>query len=59
MLAPSPSQTLKIQNTRRQKLLRDAELARQGAELHAPATVDHEAGAQALADYIAGLRQVL
>ena len=47
------------QNTRRQKLLRDAELARQGAELHAPATGDHEAGAQALADYIAGLRQVL
>ena len=47
------------QNTRRQKLLRDAELARQGAELHAPATVDYEAGAQALADYIAGLRQVL
>ena len=47
------------QNTRRQKLLRDAELARQGAELHAPATVDYEAGAQALADYIAGLRQAL
>ena len=47
------------QNTRRQKLLRDAELARQGAELHAPATVDNEAGAQALADYIEGLRQVL
>ena len=47
------------QNTRRQKLLRDAELARQGAELHAPATVDYEAGAQALADYLAGLRQVL
>ncbi|MDE2788842.1 MAG: AAA family ATPase [Paracoccaceae bacterium] len=47
------------QNTKRQKLLRDAELARQGAELHAPVTVDYEAGAQALADYIAGLRQVL
>ena len=47
------------QYTRRQKLLQDAELARQGAELHAPATVDYEAGAQALADYIAGLRQVL
>ena len=47
------------QNTRRQKLLWDAERARQGAELHAPATVDLEAGAQALADYIAGLRQVL
>ena len=47
------------QYTRRQKLLRDAELARQGAELHAPATVDYEAGAKALADYIEGLRQVL
>ena len=47
------------QYTKRQKLLRDADLARQGAELHAPATVDYEAGAQALADYIEGLRQVL
>ena len=47
------------QFAKRQKLLRDAELARQGAELHAPATVDYEAGAQALADYIEGLRQVL
>lgn len=47
------------QYTRRQKLLREAELARQGAELHAPATADYEAGAQALADYIEGLRQVL
>ena len=47
------------QSAKRQKLLQDAELARQGAELHAPATADHEAGAQALADYIGGLRQVL
>ena len=47
------------QCAKRQKLLRDAELARQGAELHAPATTDHEAGAQALADYIGGLRQIL
>ena len=47
------------QNTKRQRLLRDAELARQGAELHAPATVDYEAGAQRLGDYIKGLRQVL
>ena len=47
------------QYSRRQKLLRDAELARQGAELHAPATVDYEAGAKALADYIEGLQQVL
>ena len=43
----------------RQRLLQEAELARQGAELHAPATNDYEAGAQALADYIEGLRQVL
>ena len=47
------------QSARRQKLLQDAELARQGAELHAPATADYEAGAQALADYIGGLQQVL
>ena len=47
------------QSAKRQKLLQDAELARQGAELHAPATTDYEAGAQALADYIGGLRQVL
>ena len=47
------------QCARRQKLLRDAELARQGAELHAPATADYKAGAQALVDYIGGLRQVL
>ena len=47
------------QSAKRQKLLRDAELARQGAELHSPATADYEAGAQALADYIGGLWQVL
>ena len=47
------------QYSRRQSLLQDAELSRQGAELHAPATVDYEAGAKALADYIGGLRQVL
>ena len=47
------------QYAKRQKLLGDADLARQGAELHAPATDDYEAGAQALADYIGGLRQVL
>ena len=47
------------QYAKRQRLLQEAELARQGAELHAPATNDYEAGAQALADYIEGLRQVL
>jgi len=47
------------QYTRRQKLLQTAELARQEAELHAPATDDHDAGAQALSDYIEGLRKIL
>lgn len=47
------------QYAKRQKLLRDAGLARQEAELYAPATDDYEAGAPALADYIEGLRQVL
>ncbi|MCR9193753.1 MAG: AAA family ATPase [Hyphomonas sp.] len=47
------------QYTRRLKLLQTAELARQEAELHAPATDDHGAGAQALSDYTDGLRQLL
>ena len=47
------------QYTRRQKLLQTAELARQEAELHAPATGDHDAGAQALSDYIEGFRKIL
>ena len=47
------------QSAKRRQLLQDAELARQGVELHAPATADYEAGAQAFADYIGGLRQVL
>ncbi len=47
------------QYAKRQKLLQAAELARQEAELHAPATDNYEAGAQALADYVEGLRQVL
>ena len=47
------------QYAKRQKLLRDGDLASQEAELYAPATDDYEAGAQALADYIEGLRQVL
>ena len=47
------------QYTRREKLLQTAELARQEAELHAPATDDHGAGAQALSDYIDALRQIL
>ena len=47
------------QYTGRQKLLQTAELARQEAELHAPATDDHDAGAQALSGYIEGLRKIL
>jgi energy-coupling factor transporter ATP-binding protein EcfA2 len=47
------------QHARRQKLLQEAELARQEAELHAPVTHEREAGAQALADCIEGLRQIL
>ena len=47
------------QHTRRQKLLQTAELARQEAELHAPATDDHDAGAQALSDYIEDIRKIL
>jgi DNA repair exonuclease SbcCD ATPase subunit len=47
------------QYTARQGLLQEAELARQEAELHAPATEDHDSGAQALADYIAGMRIIV
>ena len=47
------------QYTQRQKLLQTAELARQEAELHAPATDDHDAGAQPLSDYIEGFRKIL
>lgn len=47
------------QLAKREKLSRDAELARQEAELHAPATDAYEAGAEPLADYIAGLKAVL
>jgi DNA repair exonuclease SbcCD ATPase subunit len=47
------------QYAKRQKLLQEAKFARQEADLYAPATADHDAGAQALTDYIEGLRQVL
>ena len=36
----------------KERLLRDADLARKEAELHSPATDDHGAGAQALGNYI-------
>ncbi|MBN1830092.1 MAG: AAA family ATPase [Deltaproteobacteria bacterium] len=47
------------QFAKREKLLRDAELARQEAALHAPATEDYDAGAEPLADHIAGLKTIL
>ena len=47
------------QYAKRLKLLEQATLARQEADLHAPATDDYEAGAQPLADYIEGLRDIL
>lgn len=47
------------QLARRETLLRDAELAKQEAELHAPATDDYDAGAEPLADHIAGLKTIL
>ena len=47
------------QHVRRQKLVQQAELARQEAELHAPASEDIEAGARALGDYIETLREIL
>ena len=47
------------QFSNREKLFREAELARQEAELHAPATDDYSAGAEPLADHIAGLKVIL
>lgn len=47
------------QHAKREKLLRDTELARQEATLHAPATDDYDAGAAPLADHIAGLKAIL
>ena len=47
------------QLSKRQRQLQDAELARQEAELHAPATDDYDAGAEPLEDYIEGLKAIL
>ena len=44
---------------RRHKLQQTAEFARQEVELHAPATDDHDAGPQALSDYIEGFQKSL
>ena len=43
----------------KERLLRDADLARKEAELHSPATDDHGAGAQALGNYIESLSLIL
>ena len=56
---PKSATEAEDQCAKRRELLGDAELARQMVELHAPATNDYQAGAQALADYIEGLRQAL
>ena len=47
------------QYAQRHKLRQKAELARQEVELHAPATDDHDAGAQGLSDYVEGFRKIL
>ena len=47
------------QLAKREKRLREAQLARQEAELHAPKRDDYGAGAQPLADHIAGLKTTL
>ncbi|MEO0820606.1 MAG: AAA family ATPase [Pseudomonadota bacterium] len=47
------------QHRKRQKLVQDGELTRQEAALHAPATDDHDAGAEALAGYIESLQLIL
>lgn len=44
---------------KRKRALEDADIARREAELHAPPSDEHEAGANALADYIKGHRQIL
>ena len=56
--AESPSEA-ENRYDEREKLLRDAELARQEAELHSPATEEYEAGALALGDHIESLSLVL
>lgn len=47
------------QHKKRQKLVQDGELASQEAALHAPATDDHDAGAEALAGYVKSLQLIL
>jgi len=47
------------QFARREELIREAEFARQEAELHAPGTDDYNAGAEPLLDYITSLKAIL
>lgn len=47
------------QYEKRKRALEDAAIARREAELRAPPSDEHEAGADALADYIKGHRQIL
>ncbi|MBO6635265.1 MAG: AAA family ATPase [Parvibaculum sp.] len=47
------------QHKKRQRLVQDGELARQEAAMHAPATDDHDAGAEALAGYVESLQLIL
>ncbi|MDZ7841701.1 MAG: AAA family ATPase [Gammaproteobacteria bacterium] len=47
------------QHAQRAKALQDAELARQESALHAPATDECQAGAQALGDHIGSQHQIL
>lgn len=47
------------QHRKRQKLVQDGELARQESALHASATDEHDAGAEALAGYIKSLQIIL
>ena len=47
------------QHGERKKALEDADIARREAELHAPPGDEYEAGADALADYIKGHREIL
>ena len=56
--AESPSEAESLYDTK-EKLLRNAELARQETELYSPATEEYEAGAQALGDHIESLFLVL
>ncbi|MFG1360235.1 AAA family ATPase [Xanthobacter pseudotagetidis] len=54
----SPAEA-EAQHALRDRLMKEAEFARSEVSLHAPASEGRAAGAQALADHIAGLRAIL